>query len=92
MCMGPVGLAETNSTITRSPFPSLPEPYSGPSCSGEDLAVPLGPQSKVQKTGAGDVYLLEIAPCQVHVVHNGLGNGRGAMCRALAPAIAKEEA
>ena len=52
---------------------------------GEDLAVPLGPQSKVQKTGAGDVYLLEIAPCQVHVVHNGLGNGPWGHVQGLGP-------
>ena len=52
---------------------------------GEDLAVPLGPQNKVQKTGAGDVYLLEIAPCQVHVVHNGLGNGPWGHVQGLGP-------
>ena len=50
---------------------------------GEDLAVPLGTQSKVQETGAGDLHLLEVAALQLQVIHDGLGDGTGGLVQGL---------
>ena len=53
MCMGPVGLAATNSTITFLPAPSPPEPYRAPSDSTAARTSPyhLGPKVKLRKPG-----------------------------------------
>ncbi len=52
---------------------------------GEDLAVPLGAQGEVQKAGAGDLHLLEVAALQLQVVHDGLGDGPGGLVQGLGP-------
>ena len=51
--------------------------------SGENLAVPLGAQSKVQEARTGDFYLLEVAALQLQVIHNGLSNGTGGLVQSL---------
>ena len=50
---------------------------------GQDLAEPLGTQGEVQEAGAGDLHLLEEAALQLHVVHDGLGNGTGGLVHGL---------
>ena len=52
---------------------------------GKDLLVPLGAQGEVQKTGTGNLHLLEVAPLQVQVVHDGLGDGPGGHAQGLGP-------
>lgn len=60
---------------------------------GDDLAVPPGTQGKVEKARSGNLHLVKKGALQIQVVAEGLGQwARGAMCMALAPAIAKEEA
>ena len=50
---------------------------------GEHLAVPAGAQVEIQKAGAGNLHLLEVAALQLQVIHNGLSNGTGGLVQSL---------
>ena len=52
---------------------------------GEHVAVPLGAHEEVQEAGAGDLGPLKIAPLQVQMVHDGLGDGPGGHVHGLGP-------
>ena len=51
----------------------------------QDRLIPLGAQGEIQKAGPGDLHFLEVAPLQVKVVHNGLGDGPGGLVQRSGP-------
>ena len=52
---------------------------------GQHVAVPLVAQAEVQEAGAGDLHGGEDGAGEIHVVHQGLGNGAGGHLHGLGP-------
>ena len=93
MCIGPVGLAETNSTLYRLPAPASVRPYSGSlqaACS-TPVNQPV-PRYRLMKPGPAISARSNRLPVRSSAPTTASAIWRGALRKARAPAIARLEA
>ncbi len=76
MCIGPVGLAETYSTMIFFFLPQSLRPYSGPCSQNFLYNVDIEPlaEKEIQKSGARNFAPVEVGAAQVEVFLNDFGN------------------